>query len=102
MIFGATISNPNSIPGFGGNTKIFHFIGFIILAIMVLKTFELYQFKQKYVLGLIFIVVFAYITEWLQLLVPTRHFLYTDMLIDIAGGLIGVAVYRWIFSKIHS
>jgi VanZ family protein len=99
MIIGAIIPNPSAVPGFSGNTKIFHFIGFFILAIMVLKTIELYKFKHYYILGALCLLMMIYITEWLQTLVPTRHFLYTDMLIDGAGCLLGLGVYRWIFYK---
>jgi VanZ family protein len=100
MIIGAIIPNPGAIPVFSGNTKYFHFIGFIILAIIILKTLELYKFKHKYILSAIALVFFIYLTESLQLFVPTRHFLYTDMLIDAAGCIIGWGLYKWIFFRL--
>ena len=99
MIAGAIIPNPSDVPLFSGNTKYFHFLGFIVLAIIVLKTFELYKFKHKYILSGIALAFFIFLTESLQLLVPTRHFLYTDMLIDAAGCIIGWGLYKWIFFK---
>jgi VanZ family protein len=99
MIIGAIIPNPQDVPVFSGNTKYFHFFGFIILAIITLKTLELYNFKQKYILSAILLVLFIFLTECLQLLVSTRHFRYTDMLIDALGCIIGVGLYRWIFYR---
>lgn len=99
MIIGAIIPNPSDIPVYSGNTKYFHFFGFIVLAIMVFKTFELYKFKHKNILSVILLIFFIILTESLQLLISTRHFAYTDMLIDAAGCLIGYGLYKWIFSR---
>ena len=99
MIIGAIIPNPSAIPVFSGNTKYFHFLGFIVLTIMVFKTFELYKFKRKSMLSIIMLIVFIILTEVLQLFISTRHFAYTDMLIDFFGCLIGWGIYRWIFFK---
>jgi VanZ family protein len=99
MIIGAIIPNPSNVPVFSGNTKYFHFFGFIVLSIMVFKTFELYRFKYKNTLSIISLMVFIYLTEILQLFIGTRHFAYTDMLIDATGCLVGYGVYRWIFYK---
>ena len=100
MIFGAIYPHPENIPGLGGNTKYFHFLGFILLMILVLKTFEIYRFKHRYILSVIFVAFFIYLTEFLQLFVSTRHFLYTDMLIDVAGAAIGGGLYKWILYKV--
>ena len=99
MIIGAIIPNPSDVPVFSGNTKYFHFVGFIVLAIMVFKTFELYKIKHENILSIIALIFFIILTEVLQLFVSTRHFAYTDMLIDTCGCLIGYGIYRRIFSK---
>jgi VanZ family protein len=94
MIIGAIIPNPEGVPVFSGNTKIFHFLGFIVLSVIVFKTFELYRFKYKKTLSSIALIIFIILTEVLQLLVHTRHFSYKDMLIDAAGCLIGFVIYK--------
>ncbi|MGV8086491.1 MAG: VanZ family protein [Candidatus Woesearchaeota archaeon] len=99
MIVGAIIPNPTNIPVFSGNTKYFHFFGFIILTAMIFKTFELYRFKYKNILSIIAVFGFIILTEILQLFISTRHFSYTDMLIDLSGCIIGWGIYKWIFSK---
>ena len=99
MLFGAVYPHPENIPGFGGNTKYFHVLGFLVLSIIVLKTFDLFKFKHSYMLAILFILIFSILTESLQLLVPTRHFLYTDMLIDIAGAVVGIVAYRLLLHK---
>ena len=98
MVFGAAYPHPDSIPGFGGNTKIFHFLGFALLAVFVLKTLQLYEFKHPFVIGIIFMLVFIYFTEFIQLFTG-RDFAYFDMLIDAAGMIVGLGVYKWIFYK---
>jgi len=100
MIFGAAYSKPQDIPVFSGHTKYFHFFGFGVLAILVLKAFELYKFKHKLVLSAIVVVLFAIFTEYIQLFTVAREFAYTDMLIDVAGGILGWGLYKWIFSKL--
>jgi|GEM_PF-4782899 len=99
MIFGAAYSRPQDIPIFSGHTKYFHFFGFAVLAILILKTLEIYRFKQKILLSAIVVVLFAIFTECMQLYVATREFAYTDMLIDVAGGILGWGLYTWISSR---
>ncbi|MGV8172515.1 MAG: VanZ family protein [Candidatus Woesearchaeota archaeon] len=99
MIAGAIIPNPSDIPVFSGNTKYFHFFGFIVLSVITLRTFDLYRFKHKYILSILALLFFVFLTEFLQLYVSTRHFAYTDMIIDIGGCIIGWGLYAWIYSK---
>jgi len=99
MIIGAIIPNPQDVPVFSGNTKYFHFIGFLVLAMIVLKTFEVYKFKHNYILSMSVLLLFVLLTESLQLLVSTRHYSYIDMLIDIGGCMTGWVIYLWISSK---
>lgn len=100
MIFGAVYPRPQDIPVFSGHTKYFHFFGFAVLAILLLKLFELYKFKHKTLLTAIIIIFFAIFTETMQLIVPNRDFAYTDMLIDTVGGILGWGLYKWIFYKV--
>ena len=99
MIIGAIIPNPQDVPVFSGHTKYFHFFGFIILTFIMFRTFQLYRIKNKNLWPIILLAVFIFLTEILQLFVSTRHFAFTDMLIDAAGCLIGWGIYRWISYK---
>jgi VanZ family protein len=99
MIIGATIPSPQDVPVFSGNTKYFHFVGFIILALLTLKTFEVYKFKHMYILSSITLLFFIFLTEFLQLFVSTRHYAYTDMLIDVGGCIIGAGLYLWTYFR---
>jgi VanZ family protein len=102
MMIGSIIPNPEVVPVFSGNTKYFHFFGFIVLAAIVFKTFELYKFRYKKTLSSIVLMLFIVLTEVLQLAVSTRHFSYKDMLIDLAGCIIGFLIYKassWIYYK---
>jgi VanZ family protein len=99
MILGAIIPNPEDIPVFSGHTKYFHFFGFIILSIMIFRTFQLYDLKRKNYFSIALLALFVVLTEFLQLFISTRHFAFTDMLIDASGCLIGWGLYRWIYSK---
>ena len=93
MVIGAIIPNPQDVPVFSGNTKYFHFFGFIVLSVIAFKTFELYKFKYKKTLSSIVLIIFIITTEVLQLAVKTRHFSYGDKLIDAAGCVIGFFIY---------
>jgi VanZ family protein len=99
MIIGAVIPNPQDVPVFAGNTKYFHFFGFIILSLIMFRTFQLYNIKRKNLWTVIALSVFIFLTEFLQLFVSTRHYSYLDMLIDASGCLIGWGLYKWIYSK---
>lgn len=97
MIIGAIIPNPQDVPVFSGNTKYFHFFGFIILSVIIFRTFQVY--KTNNVWPIFTLAAFIVLTEVLQLFVKTRHFAFTDMLIDAVGCLIGWGLYKWIYSK---
>ena len=99
MIIGAIIPDPQDVPVFAGNTKYFHFFGFILLAIIVYKTLNLYKCKHENLLAVVLLAVFIVLTEVLQLFVSTRHFSFFDMLIDAAGCAVGIGVYKWILYK---
>jgi VanZ family protein len=99
MIVGAIIPNPQDVPIFSGNTKYFHFLGFLVLSMMVLKTLDLYSCKHKNWISAVLLAVFIFLTEFLQLFVSTRHYSYWDMLIDLGGCILGWGLYKWIYSK---
>ena len=99
MIVGAVIPNPDSVPVFSGHTKYFHFFGFILLSGLVFRMLELYNVKRKELYSFTSLALFIVLTEFLQLFVITRHPLFTDMIIDGIGCLIGYGVYRIIFRK---
>jgi len=99
MIVGAIIPNPQDVPVFSGHTKYFHFIGFLVLSIIVFKTLELYKCKHENWIAAIMLAAFIFLTEFLQLFTTTRHFAYTDMLIDLGGCIIGWGLYKWISYK---
>jgi len=99
MFIGAIIPNPQSVPVFAGHTKYFHFFGFMILSLIMFRTFQLYNIKYKNTWTIVLLAAFIFLTEFVQLFVSTREFAFTDMLIDAAGCLIGWGLYKWIYSK---
>jgi VanZ family protein len=99
ILFGALLPNPSSIKMFGSHIQYFHLIGFMILSLILLKTLDVFGFRRIFIITLIFGIAFSYITEILQLLVPTRSFTYADMLTDIVGIVIGMVIYRWTFYR---
>lgn len=99
MMIGAIIPNPQDIPVFAGHTKYFHFFGFILLSLIMFRTIQLYNIKNKNTWTIAILAVFIFLTEFVQLFVSTREFAFTDMLIDAVGCLIGWGIYKWIYSK---
>ncbi|MGV8141097.1 MAG: VanZ family protein [Candidatus Woesearchaeota archaeon] len=99
MIIGAIIPNPQAVPVYSGNTAYFHFFGFLVLSVLIFRTVNLYNIKYRTFWSFFLLVLFIMLTEVLQLLVSTRNASFADMLIDIAGCLVGWGLYLWMYSK---
>ena len=97
MIFGALTPNPSIIPLFSGNSEYFHFFGFMVLTIMIFKTFELYSIKHEILIPIVTLISFSVLSEVAQIFISTRHFSYKDIIINLSGCLIGYLVYSGIF-----
>ncbi|MFH1174396.1 MAG: VanZ family protein [archaeon] len=99
MIVGALLPDPSLVPLFSGNTPYFHFFGFVVLAFITFKTVEFYECKHNVMLSASILLFLIVLTEVIQLLVSTRQFSLTDMLVDAGGCIVGGAVYSWMYSK---
>lgn len=100
MMIGFLITVPKNLEVINNNDKLIHFAEFFVLSILALKTFQLFKFKHYYIIGIIFCLVFVVLSESLQSLVPSRSFSYYDMLADLLGIIVGLGVFKWIFSKL--
>ena len=100
MMIGFLITVPGNLDIINNNDKLIHFAEFFVLSILALKTFQLFKFKQHYILGVLFCLVFVVLSESLQSLIPSRNFSYYDMIADLLGIVVGVGVFKWIFSKL--
>jgi VanZ family protein len=100
MMIGFLIFIPKNLSVLSNNDKLIHFAEFFVLTVLALKTFQLFKFKHHYILGALFCVFFIVLSESLQSLVPYRSFSYYDMLADVIGIIVGIGVFKWIFSKL--
>lgn len=100
MMVGFLIVVPNNLDVINDNDKLIHFAEFFVLSILALKTFQLFRFKHHYIIGVLFCLVFVVLSESLQSLIPSRSFSYYDMLADVLGIIVGIGVFKWIFSKL--
>ena len=99
MLFGAVWPNLGGIQALKDTIKVWHLLGFMVLAILILKTLESYKYRRKYTFSGILCIIFIYFTEWVQTFSPTRHFMYTDMLIDLCGVILGFLFYKFVLYK---
>lgn len=100
MMVGFLIAIPKNLDVLSNNDKLIHFAEFFVLSILALKTFQLFKFKYYYALGILFCLIFVVLSESLQSLIPSRSFSYYDMIADLLGIIIGIGVFKWIFSKL--
>lgn len=100
MMIGFLMTIPKNLEIVNNNDKLIHFAEFFVLSILALKTFQLFKFKNYYIIGILFCLVFVVLSESLQSLVPSRNSSYYDVIADIFGIVIGLGVFKWIFSKL--
>src|SRR3989344_8794689 len=67
------------------NDKLLHFGEFFILGILLVKTLESYEIKNYYILAFLIAFLIVWVSEFVQLLIPSRSFSYKDMLADTLG-----------------
>lgn len=78
--------------GFGLD-KVIHGIIFFLLAFLSLKSFP-----QKKILGIVLLVAYAFLTEYIQgEYLPLRHFDWLDIISDSAGLVTGAVIYMYQF-----
>ena len=100
LIVGAVVSTPAQIQQVNNLDKLFHFVEFLILAVLLLKTLQAFKFKNTYALSIIFGLLLMIFTEWIQSFIPYRTSSIVDFAFDAAGFAAGMLVFRWIFYRL--
>lgn len=72
--------------------KLAHFTEFAILSLLFTYVYKNKGFKRYYLLSLIHCVLTALIDEFIQIFVPGRAGLITDVLIDSSGVIFGLLI----------
>lgn len=85
MMIGGALPFIGKSPVVTNNDKLLHFGEFFILGILLVKTVELYKIKNYYILAFIIAFLVVWLSEYIQLFVPSRSFSYKDMLADTLG-----------------
>jgi VanZ family protein len=97
LIIGAVITLPSG--GLPANDKILHFLEFMVLAIIIVKTFEVYGAKNHYILTFLFSCLVAILSEAAQLSTLSRSFSILDLAANTAGIIVGMIFYRIVLSR---
>lgn len=106
IIFIASSTPGSDIPGFGHWDEFFkkggHMLGYALLASAVYHALSNSRssIKLQFVLVLCIVALYAASDEFHQRFTPGRSPSFRDVGIDVAGGLIGVAVMRFLQSRI--
>lgn len=75
--------------------KCAHFVEFFILGIFMSMSMWQTNVLHKKSAGFVLCVVVATIDETIQLFVPGRAGLFTDVILDSCGSLAGICVFFW-------
>ena len=72
-----------------------HFLEYLVLSLLLLKTGEVYGMKMKKTLGpvLLLCLLIAGLDEFYQSFIPGRNAAVLDSLIDLSGARVGVGVF---------
>jgi VanZ family protein len=97
LIIGAVITIPSGVVS--GNDKLFHFLEFFGLSIILLETLQMYNFKHYYIIGAIFVLLFVPFSEYIQTFTSIRTYSYYDMLADLSGIIVGFTLFKLAISK---
>ncbi len=81
-----------------GSDKVLHFIGFFILTLILIFTFESYKAKRSMSITFITALIIGFIIEFMQRGIPGRTFSLLDVLADLLGIVLAL-VLRWSFYK---
>ncbi|NCT55738.1 VanZ family protein [bacterium] len=79
--------------------KIAHLTEYAVLFILVNKSIEKENFKHKFIISLIIVVLYASSDEFHQGFVEGRGPAVKDVFIDILGGLIGAVYLKTLWGK---
>jgi VanZ family protein len=106
IIFIASATPGSDIPGFGIWDVFFkkggHMLGYALLATASYHALNSSNrsIKQKFILVLCIVALYAASDEFHQRFTPGRTASFRDVGIDVAGGLIGIAVIRFVQRRI--
>ncbi len=98
LFIGAFVVKASDISKASNFDKVLHLIGFLILAILLLLTFEHYKLGNKYISVFLVALGIGILIEAIQLGIPGREFSISDILANILGIIIGEFL-TWSFSK---
>lgn len=79
--------------------KLAHFMQFMFLSIVFVNYYRKTKTNKPFIITTIHIMLVAIIDETIQLFVPGRAGLITDVLIDVSGGLVGLIIV-WLSLKV--
>lgn len=79
--------------------KLAHYIGYLILGILVINMFIKNKIPQSYLISIIFCIIYAISDEIHQLFVPGRACQIKDILIDSIGSITGIYLYKLISKR---
>lgn len=88
----ASLDKVPAIASTGINDKLFHFAEFFVLAILSYETLKAFNVKNRRVFIALGTLLFALLTEFIQLRIESRSFSLGDIAADIAGGLIALVI----------
>lgn len=92
MFAAAALDQVAQIPSGFGSDKIIHFTEFFILMLILLKTFSYYSFKRQWLAALGVAITLAILSEVVQIFVPSRNFSYYDLIADLLGISLALAL----------
>jgi VanZ family protein len=106
IIFIASATPGSDIPGFGSWDEFFkkggHMLGYALLATAFYHALNSSKrsIKQNFILVLCIVALYAASDEFHQRFTPGRTASFRDVGIDVAGGLLGIAVIRFVQRRI--
>jgi VanZ family protein len=98
LLLGGTILNVSDASKTPGFDKALHFIGFFILAFLLILTFTNYSIKNKLLITFLAAIFIGIMIEFIQLFIPARTFSLLDLAADLAGIVLAL-VLSWGFAR---
>jgi VanZ family protein len=89
------------------NDKVIHFTAFVVLGFLLFTSLKIQDKsfrikKYSFLFAFIILVVYAFIDEQHQRLIPGRSCDTADMIADIAGGFLGILAARLLFRMVKN
>ena len=78
-----------------------HFAEFFVLGILMMLNMYQSKFKRKYITGIFLCMLVALMDETIQLFVPGRAGMITDVILDMFGSIVGMYSYILISSLLR-